>query len=163
MSPSVKRSPTLMAGMHLSHMRVTVSFACLGSSFGLRSISAHVGPKGYLVTEKLCVWQAEKWGDRQNPFLSDFRAAKWVLLMTPEQSSPFWSGLKYWDGEGVQGHQHFHWQHRVVVCQSYFLVLFLRNTCWVPHLKHFTIAPVLLCSASEQTHCALVVCRSEWL
>ena len=43
-----------MACMHLSHMCVTVRFACLGSSFGPHSISAHVDPKGYLVTEMLC-------------------------------------------------------------------------------------------------------------
>ena len=43
----------------------------------------------------------------------------------------------------------------------FFFVVFM-STCRAPHLemspKSFTMATVALFSASEQTHCALVVC-----
>ena len=46
----------------------------------------------------------------------------------------------------------------------YFICL---NTCRVPHLEmspwRFTMATIVLFPASENTHCALVVCDTEWV
>ena len=45
--------------------------------------------------------------------------------------------------------------------------LFYMNTCWVSHLgmspNCFTMATTVLFSASEQTHCALIICNTEWV
>ena len=47
------------------------------------------------------------------------------------------------------------------------LIFTYMNTSWVPHLeispKCFTMTTTALFPASKQTHCALVVCNSEWV
>ena len=46
-------------------------------------------------------------------------------------------------------------------------IFFFINTCRAHDLvispRRFTLATIALFSASEQTHCALVVCNSEWM
>ena len=56
----------------------------------------------------------------------------------------------------------------LICCASWTVKLLIdMNTRWASHLqispKSFTVATVVLFSASKQTHCTLVACDSEWV
>ena len=54
-----------------------------------------------------------------------------------------------------------------IVCLYLVFYFISMNTCWAPHRemspRRFTMAAIALFSASEQTHCALIVCDSKWV